>query len=78
MERLSFRSTSQLDLIAELHQRDLLREAERVAAQWTRLDPQTGSGTRSRASAAASARRRTASALRGKMCAMRWLIPSSA
>ena len=31
MERVRFRSTSAVDLMAELHQRDLLDEARRVA-----------------------------------------------
>ena len=31
MERMSFRSTSIVDLQAELHERDLLREARRPA-----------------------------------------------
>ncbi len=30
MERLRFRSTSSIDLMAELHQRDLLDEARRI------------------------------------------------
>ena len=33
MERLRFRSTSAIDLMAELHQRDLLDEARRLDAQ---------------------------------------------
>jgi hypothetical protein len=33
MERLRFRSTSAVDLMAELHQRDLLEEARRVGEQ---------------------------------------------
>jgi hypothetical protein len=33
MERLRFRSTSAVDLMAELHQRDLLDEARRVGQQ---------------------------------------------
>ena len=33
MERLRFRSTSSIDLMAELHQRDLLAEASRVGEQ---------------------------------------------
>ena len=32
MERLRFRSTSAVDLMAELHQRDLLDEARRLGA----------------------------------------------
>lgn len=31
MERMRYRSTSALDLMAELHQRDLLAEARRLA-----------------------------------------------
>jgi hypothetical protein len=33
MERLRFRSTSSVDLMAELHQRDLLDEARRLDEQ---------------------------------------------
>ena len=33
MERMRFRSTSAIDLMAELHQRDLLDEARRLDAQ---------------------------------------------
>jgi hypothetical protein len=33
MERLSFRSTSAIDLIAELHQHELLAEARRLSDQ---------------------------------------------
>lgn len=33
MERLRFRSTSSIDLMAELHQRDLLDEARRLSEQ---------------------------------------------
>jgi len=33
MERLHFRSTSVIDLMAELHQRDLLDEARRLDVQ---------------------------------------------
>lgn len=33
MERMRFRSTSAVDLMAELHQRDLLDEARRVDDQ---------------------------------------------
>ena len=33
MERLRFRSTSAIDLMAELHQRDLLDEARRLDVQ---------------------------------------------
>jgi hypothetical protein len=33
MERLRFRSTSAVDLMAELHQRDLLEEARQVGEQ---------------------------------------------
>ena len=34
MERLRYRSTSLVDLMAELHQRDLLDEARRRGEEW--------------------------------------------
>jgi hypothetical protein len=43
MERLRFRSTSAIDLMAELHQTELLAEARRLSDQ-RRLPIRTGAG----------------------------------
>jgi hypothetical protein len=40
MERRSFRSTSLIDILAEVHERDLLREAN-ARRRAARPDPQT-------------------------------------